>query len=160
MFLPPIHTADHLTHCQRFCLHFRHRCRFCTKHVSRFTPSYTGLQGTAPCDLETISYPRTVLIKGRVDRCGPQLVPGSGEGQNTRNKSTVGAEADRQSTAKVAGSRRHSVSRALFAQGCSCPLKRRRLVLVPVWFQLGVRLIRLPLISRTSAYRMAPGSSA
>ena len=75
----------------------------------------------------------------------PQLVPGSGEGQNTRNTSIVGAEADRQSTAKVAGSRRHSVSRALFAQGCSCPLKRRRLVLVPVWLQLDVRLIRLPL---------------
>jgi hypothetical protein len=28
----------------------------------------------------------------------PQLVPASGEGQNTRNKSIVGAEADRQSS--------------------------------------------------------------
>jgi hypothetical protein len=67
---------------------------------------------------------------------GPQLVPGSGEGQNTRNKSIVGAEADRQSTAKVAGSHRHSISRVLFRTRGLVTLKemtlRVRTRMVPV----------------------------
>ena len=160
MFLSPYLTTDHLTHCQRFCLHFRIGADSAPNTYRGSSRLKRDCKEQTLCDLETIAYPRTVLIKGRVDRCGPQLVPGSGEGQNTRNKSIIGAEADRQSTAKVAGSRRHSVSRALFAQGCSCPSKRRRLVLVPVWLQLDVRLIRLPLISRTFSGRMAPCSSA
>ena len=64
------------------------------------------------CDLETISYPRTVLIKGGGYATHPQLVPASGEGQNPCNKSSSGAEADRQSKQMATGPVRHIIERA------------------------------------------------
>ena len=44
----------------------------------------------------------------------PQLVPGSGEGQNACNTSIMGAEADRQSSRTGYGSHRHSISGVFF----------------------------------------------
>ena len=132
MFLSPYHTTDHLTHCQRFCLHFGIGADSAPNTYRGSSRLKRDCKGNPLRPRNSICYPRTVLIKGRVDRYGHQLVPGSGEGQNTRNKSIVGAEADRQSKQMATGPVRHSVSHALFAQGCSCPLTRRRFVLVPV----------------------------
>ena len=63
-------------------------------------------------------------------------MPGSGEGQNTRNKSIVGAEADRQSKQMATGPVRHSISRVLFRTRVLVTLKemtlRGRTRMVPV----------------------------
>ncbi len=63
--------------------------RSCTKHLSRFTPllmlRLQRLRRHRHRDLETVPYPHAVPLKS--DGIAPfgasQLVPGSGEGQNT-----------------------------------------------------------------------------
>ena len=124
---------------------FPHRCRILHQTLIEVHRSYERLQKRIFRDLEIISYPHTVLIKERDDHHDLQLVPGSGEGQNLRNKSLVwsgsGCANQRGQATGLFGISSHW--RVLMTHGFFHPFRCQRCS-CPLVFQLGVGSDPLP----------------
>jgi hypothetical protein len=121
---------------------FHHRCEDSAPNTYRGSSRLRqDCKDTFLCDLEIISYPRTVLIKRRGYETHPQLVPGSGKGQNLLQQVFVGAGWTANQTLQATGQYRHSISNSTFLvyTGALVPERDDVACSYPYMFQLGVR---------------------